>query len=72
MLGFNSKGREYLSYLKQFENPKIISSYKKMNEIFSKEVCSLIEFNEESSKIYRLINNYKDYKFPIIFLNKVK
>lgn len=67
ILGFNSKGREYLNYLKQFENKKIITSYKKMNEIFSPEVCSLIEFNEESSKIYRLINDYKDYKFPIIF-----
>lgn len=66
ILGFNSKGREYLNYLKKFENSKIITSYKKMNEIFSPEVCSLIEFNEESSKIYRLINNYKDYKSPII------
>ena len=65
-IGFNSKGREYLNYLKKFENSKIITSYKKMNEIFSPEVCSLIEFNEESSKIYRLINNYKDYKSPII------
>lgn len=67
VLGFNSKGREYLSYLKQFENKKIITSYKKMNENFPKEVCSLIEFNEESSKIYRLINNYKDFKSPIIY-----
>lgn len=29
VLGFNSKGREYLSYLKKFENNKIITSYKK-------------------------------------------
>ena len=55
------------NYLKSFENNKIITSYKKMNEIFTSEICSLIEFNEESSKIYRLINNYKDYKAPIIF-----
>lgn len=67
ILGFNKKGREYLNYLKSFENNKIITSYKKMNEIFTSEICSLIEFNEESSKIYRLINNYKDYKAPIIF-----
>lgn len=67
VLGFNSKGREYLSYLKKFDNSKIITSYKKMNENFSPEVCSLIEFNEKSSQIYRLINNYTDYKSPIIF-----
>ncbi len=67
VLGFNSKGREYLNFLKKYENNKIITSYKKMNENFSPEICSLIEFNEESSKIYRLINNYVDYKFPIIF-----
>ena len=67
ILGFNKKGREYLNYLKSFENNKIITSYRKMNEIFTSEICSLIEFNEESSKIYRLINNYKDYKAPIIF-----
>lgn len=67
VLGFNSKGREYLSYLKKFDNSKIITSYKKMNENFSPEVCSLIEFNERSSQIYRLINNYTDYKSPIIF-----
>lgn len=67
VLGFNSKGREYLSYLKKFDNSKIITSYKKMNENFSPEICSLIEFNERSSQIYRLINNYNDYKSPIIF-----
>lgn len=67
VLGFNSKGREYLNYLKKFDNSKIITSYKKMNENFSPEVCSLIEFNERSSQIYRLINNYNDYKSPIIF-----
>lgn len=67
VFGFNSKGREYLSYLKKFDNSKIITSYKKMNENFSPEVCSLIEFNERSSQIYRLINNYNDYKSPIIF-----
>ena len=67
VLGFNFKGREYLSYLKKFDNSKIITSYKKMNENFSPEVCSLIEFNERSSQIYRLINNYNDYKSPIIF-----
>lgn len=67
VLGFNSKGREYLSHLKKFDNSKIITSYKKMNENFSPEVCSLIEFNERSSQIYRLINNYTDYKSPIIF-----
>ena len=67
ILGFNPNGRKYLNHLKKFENSKIITSYKKMNELFSPEICSLIEFNEKSSKIYRLINNYKDYKSPIIF-----
>lgn len=66
IFGFNSKGREYLNYLKKFENNKIITSYKKMNEVFSTNTCSLIEFNEKSSKIYRLINNYTEHKSPII------
>lgn len=66
ILGFNDKGREYLTYLKQFNNKKIITSYKKMNNIFDEETCKLIEFNEKCSSIYRLINPYIDYKSPII------
>lgn len=71
ILGFNNRGREYLNYLKQFDNKKIVTSYKKMGEIFSPEVCSLIEFNERASKIYRLINNYQDFKSPIIFKEEI-
>lgn len=71
ILGFNDRGREYLNYLKKFENKKIITSYKKMGEIFSQEVCNLIELNEKSSQIYRLINNYIDYKSPIILKEEV-
>lgn len=66
VLGFNDKGREYLTYLKQFNNKKIITSYKKMNNIFNEDTCKLIEFNERCSSIYRLINPYTDYKSPII------
>lgn len=66
VLGFNLIGQKYLTYLKQFKNPKIITSYKKMNNIFSKEVCELIEFNELASNIYKLVNPYKEYKSPII------
>ena len=66
ILGFNGKGREYLTYLKEFKNKKIITSYKKMNNIFDEKTCKLIEFNERCSSIYRLINPYTDYKSPII------
>lgn len=65
ILGFNEMGKIYLSKMRK--NKKIITTYKKMNEIFSIDVCSLIEFNEKCSKIYRLVNNYDDYKIPIIF-----
>ena len=71
ILGFNNRGREYLNYLKQFDNKKIVTSYKKIGEIFSPEVCSLIEFNERASKIYRLMNNYQDFKSPIIFKEEI-
>ncbi|WP_300389294.1 nucleotidyltransferase [Fusobacterium sp.] len=67
ILGFNNRGREYLNFLKGTNNKKIITSYKKMNETFSEEVCSLIEFNENCSKLYRLINSYQEYKIPIIY-----
>ena len=66
IMGFNKKGREYLGWLKQFENKKIITTYKKMPEIFDEKTCALIEYNEKCSEIYRLINPYKNYKSPII------
>lgn len=62
IMGFNKKGREYLNYLKKFENKKILTSYKNMNKILDKKACSLIEFNEKCSKIYKLINDYDDKK----------
>ena len=66
ILGFSQKGREYLTWLKQFENKKIITTYKKMNQIFDEKTCKLIEFNERCSEIYRLVNPYKNRKSPII------
>lgn len=66
IMGFSPKGREYLTYLKKFNNKKIITSYKNINQIFNDKVCKLIEFNENCSHIYRFINPYENYKIPII------
>ena len=66
ILGFNGMGQKYLTYLKQFKNSKIITSYRNMNKIFDEKVCGLIEFNEKASEIYRLINPYSNRKNPII------
>lgn len=66
ILGFNGMGQKYLTYLKQFKNSKIITSYRNMNKVFDEKVCSLIEFNEKASEIYRLINPYPNRKNPII------
>ncbi|WP_410207905.1 nucleotidyltransferase [Fusobacterium sp.] len=67
ILGFSQKGQEYLTWLKKFENKKIITTYKKMNQIFNEDSCKLIEFNERCSEIYRLVNPYKNRKSPIIY-----
>lgn len=66
VMGFNTKGREYLNYLKKYENKKIISSLKNIQDNFSKEIIKLIEFNERASAIYKIQNYYDDRKIPII------
>lgn len=66
VLGFNSKGREYLSYLKKIKNRKIITSLKNIRENFSDEERKLIEFNEQASAIYKMINFYEDMKIPLM------
>ncbi|MDO4589083.1 MAG: nucleotidyltransferase [Fusobacterium sp.] len=66
IMGFNKKGREYLNYLKRYENKKIISSLKNIQDNFSSETRELIEFNERASTIYKMQNYYEDRKIPII------
>lgn len=68
VLGFNSKGREYLNWLKKFEEKKIITSYKNIRTIFDEKTIKLIEFNERASEIYKNISNYQERKQPIILL----
>ena len=67
VLGFNSRGREYLSWLKKNKNRKIITSLKNIRETFSDEERKLIEFNEQASAIYKMVNFYEDVKIPLIF-----
>lgn len=69
IMGFNKKGREYLNYLKRYENKKIISSLKNIQDNFSSETRELIEFNERASTIYKMQNYYEDRKIPIIIKN---
>lgn len=66
VMGFNKKGREYLNYLKKYENGKIITSLKNIQDNFSMGVRELIEFNERASTIYKMQNFYEDRKIPII------
>lgn len=67
ILGFNSQGREYLSYLKKNKNRKIITSLKNIRENFSSKERKFIEFNEQASAIYKMVNFYEDIKIPLIF-----
>lgn len=69
VMGFNKKGREYLNYLKKYENKKIITSLKNIQDNFSMGVRELIEFNERASTIYKMQNFYEDRKIPIIIKN---
>lgn len=68
VLGFNSKGREYLNWIKKFEEKKIITSYKNIKTIFDKKTIKFIEFNERASEIYKIISNYQERKQPLILL----
>ena len=70
VLGFNDRGREYLSYLKKEENNKIITSMKNIKDKFSSDARELIEFNERASLIYKMINYYEDSKIPLMTKEK--
>ncbi len=66
VMGFNKKGREYLNYLKKYENKKIITSLKNIQDNFSMGVRELIELNERASTIYKMQNFYEYRKIQII------
>ena len=60
ILGFSTKGQEYLNYLKKAENyseRKILTSNRNLKEILNKEEIELFNFNELCSQIYRVYNN---------------
>ena len=69
ILGFSTKGQEYLNYLKKAENydeRKILTSNRNLKEILNKEEIGLFNFNELCSQIYRVKSNYINIGYPII------
>ena len=69
ILGFSTKGQEYLNYLKKAENyseRKIVTSNRNLKEILNKEEIELFNFNELCSQIYRIKSNYINIGYPII------
>ena len=69
ILGFSTKGQEYLNYLKKAENyseRKILTSNRNLKEILNKEEIELFNFNEVCSQIYRVKSNYINIGYPII------
>ena len=69
ILGFSTKGQEYLNYLKKAENyneRKILTSNRNLKEIFNEEEVELFNFNELCSQIYRIKSNYINIGYPII------
>ena len=69
ILGFSTKGQEYLNYLKKAENyseRKILTSNRNLKEILNKEEIELFDFNEVCSQIYRVKSNYINIGYPII------
>ena len=69
ILGFSTKGQEYLNYLKKVENyseRKILTSNRNLKEILNKEEIELFNFNEVCSQIYRVKSNYINIGYPII------
>ena len=69
ILGFSTKGQEYLNYLKKAENyseRKILTSNRNLKEILNKEEIELFNFNELCSQIYRVKSNYINIGYPII------
>lgn len=69
ILGFSTKGQEYLNYLKKAENyseRKILTSNRNLKEILNEEEVKLFNFNELCSQIYRVKSNYINIGYPII------
>ena len=69
ILGFSTKGQEYLNYLKKAENyseRKILTSNRNLKEILNEEDIELFNFNELCSQIYCIKSNYINIGYPII------
>ena len=69
ILGFSTKGQEYLNYLKKSDNyseRKILTSNRNLKEILNKEEIELFNFNEVCSQIYRIKSSYINIGYPII------
>ena len=69
ILGFSTKGQEYLNYLKKAENyneRKILTSNRNLKEILNEEEIELFNFNELCSQIYRIKSGYINIGYPII------
>ena len=69
ILGFSTKGQEYLNYLKKSDNyseRKILTSNRNLKEILNEEDIELFNFNELCSQIYCIKSNYINIGYPII------
>ena len=69
ILGFSTKGQEYLNYLKKSDNyseRKILTSNRNLKEILNEEEIELFNFNELCSQIYRIKSGYINIGYPII------
>ena len=69
ILGFSTKGQEYLNYLKKSDNyseRKILTSNRNLKEILNEEEIELFNFNELCSQIYRIKSSYINVGYPII------
>ena len=69
ILGFSTKGQEYLRYLKKIDNyneRKILTSNRNLKEILNEEEIQLFNFNELCSQIYRIKSSYINIGYPII------
>ena len=69
ILGFSTKGQEYLNYLKKSDNyseRKILTSNINLKEILNEEEIELFNFNELCSQIYRIKSSYINIGYPII------
>ena len=69
ILGFSTKGQEYLNYLKKSDNyseRKILTSNRDLKEILNEEEFELFNFNELCSQIYRIKSSYINIGYPII------